>query len=182
MQRLSKTIIQVGLVSLWRFNLIRGEGLQEYLSGLICWKQSYFCLKGVAQLSHWRSLGALLKRTWVSSCQIAGYKRKRMPFNKSPLSRLKRNLSLQSCFLEVRYSDAFGCKSPDDNALSVNGGLSCVGIRHSVDTYLDIDDQCTSPASSCGKTSTALRRIFPLESRSSYKSAFDIQNSKSELF
>ena len=40
-----KTIIQVGLVSLWRFNLIKGEGFQEHLSGLICWKQSYFCLK-----------------------------------------------------------------------------------------------------------------------------------------
>ena len=105
-----------------------------------------------------------------------------MAFNKSPFSRLKRNLSLQSCFLEVRYSDAFDCKSPDDNALSVNGGLSCDGIHHNVDTCLDIDDQCTSPVSSCDKTSTALRRIFPLESRSLYKSAFDIQNSKSELF
>ena len=105
-----------------------------------------------------------------------------MAFNKSPFSRLKRNLSLQSCFLEVRYSDAFDCKSPDDNALSVNGGLSCDGIHHNVSTCLDIDDQCTSPVSSCGKTSTALRRIFPLESRSLYKSAFDIQNSKFELF
>ncbi|KAL6334464.1 hypothetical protein AAG906_015658 [Vitis piasezkii] len=36
------------------------------------------------------------------------------------------------------------------------------------------------PASSCGKTSTALRPTFPLESRSLYKSVFDIQNSKSE--
>ena len=90
--------------------------------------------------------------------------------------------ALQSGFLEVESSYAFGCKAPDDNALSVNGGPSCDGTRHNVDTCLDIDDQCTSPVSSCGKTSTALRRIFPLESRSLYKSAFDIQNSKSELF
>ena len=103
-----------------------------------------------------------------------------MPFSKSPLSRFKKNFSLQSCFPEVRSSEAFGCKSPDDSASSVNGGRSCVGIRHSVDTCLDIDDQCISPASSCGKTSTALRRTFPLESWSLYKSVFDIQNSKSE--
>ena len=105
-----------------------------------------------------------------------------MAFNKSPLSRLKRNLSLQSCFLEVRYSDAFGCKSPDDNALSVNDGLSCDGIRHNVDACLDIDDQCTSPASSCGQTSTALRRVFPLKSRSLYKPVSDVQNSNPDCF
>ncbi|WJZ87259.1 hypothetical protein VitviT2T_006655 [Vitis vinifera] len=40
---------------------------------------------------------------------------------------------------------------------------------------------CISPASSCGKTSTASRRIFPLESRSSYRSVSDIQNSKFAL-
>ena len=42
MQRLSETIIQVGLVSLWRFNLIKGEGFQEQLSGLICRKDPVF--------------------------------------------------------------------------------------------------------------------------------------------
>ena len=31
--------------------------------------------------------------------------------------------ALQSGFLEVESSYAFGCKAPDDNALSVNGGL-----------------------------------------------------------
>ena len=34
--------VAVGLVSLWRFNLIRGEGFQEQLSGLICWKDPVF--------------------------------------------------------------------------------------------------------------------------------------------
>uniref|UniRef100_F6HF61 Protein kinase domain-containing protein n=1 Tax=Vitis vinifera TaxID=29760 RepID=F6HF61_VITVI len=104
-----------------------------------------------------------------------------MSFNKSPLSRLKRSLSLQSCFPEVRSAEASGCKSPDDNASSVNGGRSFDDIRHNVDTCLDIDDQGISPASSGGKTSTASRRIFPLESRSPCRSVSDIQNSKSEL-
>ena len=104
-----------------------------------------------------------------------------MSFNKSPFSRHKRSLSLQSCFPEVRSSEASGCKSPDDNASSVNGGRSCDDIRHNVDTCLDIDDQCISPASSCGKTSTASRLIFPLESRSLCRSVSDIQNSKSAL-
>ena len=90
--------------------------------------------------------------------------------------------ALQSCFLEVESSYAFGCKAPDDNAVSVNGGLSCDGTRHNVDTYLDIDDQCFSPASSCGKISIALRLIFPLKSRSLYKPVSDVQNSKSDCF
>ncbi|CBI29013.3 unnamed protein product, partial [Vitis vinifera] len=42
MQRLSETIIQVGLVSLWRFNLIKGERFQEQLSRLICRKDPVF--------------------------------------------------------------------------------------------------------------------------------------------
>uniref|UniRef100_F6H8V6 Uncharacterized protein n=1 Tax=Vitis vinifera TaxID=29760 RepID=F6H8V6_VITVI len=66
-----------------------------------------------------------------------------MAFNKSPLSRLKRNLSLQSCFLEVRYSDAFDCKSPDDNALSHAEGeaeskyLSRLGIARQRQEIVD---------------------------------------------
>ena len=104
-----------------------------------------------------------------------------MPFNKSPFSRLKRSLSLQSCFLEVRSSEASGCKSLDDNASRVNDGRCCDDIRHNVDTRLGIDDQCISPASSCGKTSTTSRRIFPLECRSLCRSISDIQNSKSAL-
>ena len=90
--------------------------------------------------------------------------------------------ALQSGFLEVESSYAFGCKAPDDNALSINGRLSCDGTRHNVDTYLDIDDQCISPASGCGKISIALRLIFPLKSRSLYQPVSDVQNSKSDCF
>lgn len=104
-----------------------------------------------------------------------------MSFNKSSLSRLKRNPSFQSCFPVVRSADASGCKSPEDNASSVNDGRSCDGICDNLDTCLVIDDQGLSPASSGGKIATTSRRIFPLGRRNLERSVSDIQGSKSEL-
>ena len=104
-----------------------------------------------------------------------------MSFNKSSLSRLTRNLSLQSCFPEVRSAEASGCKSPEDNASSINGGRSCDDICHNFDTCLDIDDQSISPASSGGKIVTTSRRIFPLGRSGLRRSVSDIQDPKSEL-
>lgn len=90
-----------------------------------------------------------------------------MSSNNSPVPRNQRNLSLGSCFPEVRSGEASGCKSP---ASSINGGCSC-------NSCPDSDDHDISPASHAGKYNTASRRISPVERSSLWRSVSDIPNS-----
>ncbi|XP_057510231.1 uncharacterized protein LOC130792705 [Actinidia eriantha] len=91
---------------------------------------------------------------------------------KSTLSRSGRNHSLRSCFPEMKSAEGSGCKSPEDNDVSIRVEQYFDDINYKESTPPQKADDDISSASSSGKPSVA---SVPSEMNAPFPSIFDTQ-------